>query len=96
MSKFIKLKGSAYVNGVLRHPHEGVLHLEDDEAKRLTDGDLGEDVTADFNGLDAPIESISVRSGEEPSKRGENPHQADLTAPTKPGSKPAPSGKSKE
>lgn len=61
MSKFVKLTTSAYVNGVLRHPHEGGLHLEDDEAKRLIDNGAAVDVTADFSAddrKDIPCEGI--------------------------------------
>src|SRR4051794_9639574 len=48
--KFVKLAQSARVNGVLRHPHEGVLHLEDDESQRIIDNKEGVDVSADFDG----------------------------------------------
>lgn len=63
MSKFIKLMTSAYVNGQLRHPHEGVLHLDDVEAKRLVDNKSGEDVTKDFDAEDrknVPVENLSA------------------------------------
>jgi hypothetical protein len=63
MSKFIQLLRSAYVNGVMRHPQEGVLHLEDDEAKRLLDHEAAQDVTSDFSAeqkKSAPIEAISA------------------------------------
>jgi hypothetical protein len=46
--KFVNLLGPAYVNGQLRHPHEGALHLSNEEAKRLIDDNLAEDVTDDF------------------------------------------------
>jgi hypothetical protein len=66
MSKMIKLWTSATVNGRLRHPHEGVLHLEDGEAKRLVESAAGEDVTDDFTAeqlKNTPVESVTVRSG---------------------------------
>jgi hypothetical protein len=46
--KFVNLLGPAYVNGALRHPHEGSLHLSDEEAERLIKAELAEDVTDDF------------------------------------------------
>lgn len=46
--KFIKLLGAAYVGGMLRMPHEGVLSLDDDVADRLVEAKLGTDVTDDF------------------------------------------------
>jgi hypothetical protein len=61
MSKFIQLTTSAYVNGRMRHPNEGVLHLEDDEANRLLDNNSGTDVTPDFSSddrKDVPIEGL--------------------------------------
>lgn len=47
--KFVKLLTSAHVNGVLRHPDEGALHITDEEAQRLFDNKSAEDVTADFD-----------------------------------------------
>ncbi|WP_375178048.1 hypothetical protein [Sphingobium yanoikuyae] len=47
--KFVKLRTSAHVNGVLRHPHEGVLHVTNDEAERLFENESADDVTADFD-----------------------------------------------
>ncbi|GEM_PF-1784015 len=48
--KFIKLLSSAYVAGRLRHPHEGAIPVEDDEAKRLVDDEaVAEDVTDGFS-----------------------------------------------
>lgn len=61
--KFIKLTRSAHVNGVLRHPHEGALHVTDDEAKRVIENDAAEDVSDDFSDLqdaEAPAESITT------------------------------------
>jgi hypothetical protein len=65
MSKFIQLVTSAYVNGRMRHPHEGVLHLEDAEAQRLLDNESGTDVTADFSSDDrknVPVEGLRASS----------------------------------
>lgn len=81
--KWIKLAGSAYVNGALRHPHEGVLHLEDEEARRLLDSQLGADVSADFDAEQnkAPVESITAESGAVPTPPAEHPHQSEITPP---------------
>ncbi|MGI4877183.1 MAG: hypothetical protein ACRYG4_06825 [Janthinobacterium lividum] len=47
--KSIKLLRAAYVNGLLRMPHEGVVHIEDDaEADRVIENGSAEDVSADF------------------------------------------------
>lgn len=67
MSKFIKLLTPAIVNGRLRYPAEGVLHLEDDEAQRLLDDKAGLDVTKDFSAeerKETPVESVTVQSGQ--------------------------------
>lgn len=61
--KFVKLLTSAHVNGVLRHPDEGALHLTDEEAKRLLDNEVAEDVTDDFTGEQdeaAPKDTITT------------------------------------
>ena len=61
MSKLVKLLASAYVNGALRHPHEGVLHLEDAEADRLLGNEAAEEVTEDFTKeqrKDLPVEGL--------------------------------------
>ncbi|AJR24555.1 hypothetical protein [Sphingobium sp. YBL2] len=47
--KFVKLRTSAHVNGVLRHPDEGVLHVTNEEAERLFENESADDVTADFD-----------------------------------------------
>lgn len=63
MSKFVKLLTSAYVNGALRHPHEGGLHLEDDEAKRLLDNEAAIDVSSDFSAdqvKETPVEALTA------------------------------------
>jgi hypothetical protein len=69
--KFVNLRGTAYVNGQLRHPHEGTLHLVNDEADRLIKNELADDVTDDFPDADnseAPAEHLSAAEPEAPSK----------------------------
>jgi hypothetical protein len=64
--KFVNLLGAAYVNGQLRHPHEGALHISDAEAKRLIDDNLAEDVTDDFPAEaveGVPAEHITADTG---------------------------------
>jgi len=66
--KFVKLLTHAYVNGTLRSPAEGVLHLEDDEADRLIENEAGEDVSDDFTAKqdkETPAESVTVETGDE-------------------------------
>lgn len=46
--KSISLLAHAYVGGALRHPDEGVLQAEDDEAARLIGDGLAIDVSEDF------------------------------------------------
>lgn len=61
--KFVKLLTSAHVNGVLRHPDEGALHVTNEEAQRLFDNETAEDVTADFDeeqAKAAPKDSITT------------------------------------
>lgn len=61
--KFVKLRTSAYVNGVLRHPHEGVLHVTNEEADRLFENDAADDVTDDFSeeqNEEAPKDSVTT------------------------------------
>lgn len=91
--KFVKLITSAYVGGVLRHPHEGVLHIEDDEAKRLTDDKVAEDVSDDFTAKqdrDAPAEQTTGPSAD---MTGDvelaNPHQAEVAPQAEEPAKPA-------
>ncbi len=70
--KFIKLSESAYVNGVLRHPHEGVLHVSNEEGKRLLDAEMAEDVTDDFPAEDKAetrTESVATGRNTAPNKR---------------------------
>ena len=74
--KFIKLTTAAHVNGVLRHPHEGVLHVTDEEAKRVIENDGAIDVSDDFSDeqeAEAPAESITTNAGGAPTKRGAKP-----------------------
>lgn len=53
--KHIKLAHPAYVGGVLRHPGDGVLPVEDEaEFNRLTGEEGAEDVTADFKAKSTP------------------------------------------
>ena len=73
--KFIKLLTAAYVGGVLRHPHEGVLHVTNEDAKRVLDNKAAEDVSADFSAEDsdeAPTDTVSAAitpAGDDPSKQ---------------------------
>jgi hypothetical protein len=87
MSKFIKLLTSAYVNGAMRHPHEGVLHLTDKEAQRLLDDKAGEDVTDDFTADDrqeVPVMGLdaSGTSEEVARKLDPVPHQSEIPPAT--------------
>lgn len=78
--KFVKLLTAAHVAGVLRHPHEGVLHVEDGEAERLLDDKVAEDVTADFTAKqnrEAPVETGSEADGSD-AEPPANPHQAEV------------------
>lgn len=80
--KWIKLLTAARVNGVLRHPHEGALHLQDNEAQRLLDEKAGEDVSADFaDAKDVPAEYMTAAT---PTGDGGevHPHQADVAPAT--------------
>jgi hypothetical protein len=80
--KWIKLLTAARVNGVLRHPHEGVLHLEDGEAQRLLDDEAGKDVSADFTGAaakDAPVESLTADTPQGDAGEG-HPHQSNAAS----------------
>ena len=83
MSKFIKLLTSAYVNGAMRHPHEGVLHLTDEEAQRLLDDKAGEDVTGDFTAeerKEAPVMGLDASGTAEEAARKLDPvpHQSEI------------------
>lgn len=102
--KFISLLAAALVSGRTRHPDEGVLHLEDDEAQRLIDDKVGIDVTGDFSAdqrKDVPVEAITTVSGNDASKLPEPlPHQSEIAreaiadAPEPP--KPALKGKASQ
>jgi hypothetical protein len=46
--KYVKLRAHAYVNGVLRSPDEGPFKLNNEDAKRLFDAELADDVSEDF------------------------------------------------
>jgi hypothetical protein len=80
--KFIKLLNSAYIGGRLRHPHEGVLHLEDEDAQRVLDNKDGEDVSADFadnkDAKSATAERVSMAQPKVPADHEDHPHQAEL------------------
>lgn len=78
--KWIKLLTAAHVGGQLRHPHEGVLHLDDAEADRLIEGGVGEDVSADFaDAKAAPVETLREDAGSmKPADAPANPHQAEI------------------
>lgn len=63
MSKFVKLMTAVTVNGMLRHPHEGVLHLDDEEAQRLIDAEAAADVSGDFSDAQrkaVPVEALTL------------------------------------
>ncbi len=79
--KFMKLLTSAYVGGVLRHPHEGVIHVQDDEAKKLIADKVAEDVTSDFSAeqrKSLPAETVNVDSGATEATVATNPHQSEI------------------
>ncbi|MFZ3484270.1 hypothetical protein [Sphingomonas sp. 3-13AW] len=89
--KFVKLLTAAHVAGVLRHPHEGVLHVDDAEAERLVESKVGEDVTADFTAKqnrDAPVEAGTEPSGSQ-AETPANPHQAEVETDAPAEAKPA-------
>jgi hypothetical protein len=88
--KFIKLLTSAYVGGALRHPHEGVLHVEDGEADRLFGENAAEDVTSDFStkeNKETPVEHIAADGGDADEIAGE-PHQSEVAPQASDGDKP--------
>jgi len=79
--KFVTLLTAAYVGGSLRHPHEGVLHVEDAEADKLVDDGVATDVTDDFSAKQAkelPAETISAPGGNADTTAPENPHQVEV------------------
>ncbi len=60
--KYVKLRSHAYVNGVLRSPDEGPFKLNNDDAKRLFDGELADDVSDDFPTDDgSPPAKVTVK-----------------------------------
>jgi hypothetical protein len=87
--KFIKLLTSAYVGGGLRHPDEGVLHVSDEDAKRILAEEAGVDVTADFTdeqNEETATEAISAAAPETAPAASE-PHQSEV-APQAAAAKP--------
>jgi hypothetical protein len=77
--KWIKLLTAARVNGTLRHPYEGVLHLEDAEAQRLLDEKVGEDVSDDFADTDADAPAEHLTADKPTGGGGEtHPHQSEV------------------
>lgn len=80
--KIISLLGAAYVNGVLRHPHEGAIPVDDSEATRLIDDEaLATDVTSDFTAAQIKgmtASTITVESGGITAPPTANPHQAEV------------------
>ena len=79
--KFINLLTAAYAGGQLRHPHEGVLHVEDAEAEKLVTDGVATDVTDDFTAKqakEAPVESNSAPGGMASPTPTENPHQSEV------------------
>lgn len=96
--KFMKLLTSARVAGRLRHPDEGVLHVEDDEAQRLLDDKAAVDVTDDFTAKqnkETGADAIAASDGAAPQAPASEPHQSEVapqgaaTAPKPKGAKPA-------
>lgn len=80
--KSIKLLTAAHVSGRLRHPHEGVLHVEnEEEAQRLIDDEAAEDVSSDFPAKDLKEvtgESVVQTAGGIENPARENPHQVEV------------------
>ena len=90
--KFVKLLTAAHVGGTLRHPHEGVLHVEDDEAARLFENEAAEDVSDDFTAKqdrETPAEAISAASGDAAAPAPVHPHQAEAALAADATTKPA-------
>jgi len=84
--KFVKLLTSAYVNGVVRRPDEGVLCIADDEAARLLENQAAIDVTDDFSAEqreESVQQSITVQSGPVTQPNASAPHQSEI-APVAP------------
>ncbi|MGW8141873.1 hypothetical protein BRX36_21670 [Sphingomonas sp. S-NIH.Pt1_0416] len=88
--KFVKLLTAAHVAGVLRHPHEGVLHVSDDDAARLIGDQVAKDVSADFADRDTaelPAEPVSNAEPDAPAA-DPAPHQSDVAPPAATEAKP--------
>lgn len=93
--KFIKLLTAAHVGGILRHPHEGVLHIDDEEAQRLLDDKAGEDVSDDFTAKqdrETPVEAVTTVAAQTDAPAGSEPHQSEV-APAASDDQPKPGRK---
>lgn len=92
--KFVKLLTAAHVAGVLRHPHEGVLTVTDEDAQRLVDEEkIGEDVSSDFAGEDTSSlteENAREASGQTGGEPLPNPHQSEVETDDPPHADAAP------
>ncbi len=79
--KFLSLLTSAYVGGSLRHPHEGVLHVDDAEAEKLVADGVATDVSDDFTAKQdeaAPVETNTAPGGVADAAEPANLHQAEV------------------
>lgn len=79
--KFVSLLTAAHVAGQLRHPHEGVLHVEDDAAARLIADNAAVDVTDDFTAKankTVPVDKIESGDAASAPAEPENPHQSEI------------------
>jgi hypothetical protein len=100
--KFVKLLIAAHVAGVLRHPHEGVLHVEDDQAERLLADKAAEDVTDDFTAKqnkETGVDAIAATGGAAATAPSSEPHQSEVAPQATndaPKPKPARASASKE
>jgi len=87
--KFVKLLTAAHVAGVLRHPHEGVLHVSDSDAARLIGDEAADDVSADFADAETdslPPEPVSEAKPDAPAS-DPAPHQSDVEPKASTGAK---------
>ncbi|KQN91557.1 hypothetical protein ASE90_01760 [Sphingomonas sp. Leaf67] len=83
--KFVSLLTAAHVAGQLRHPHEGVLHVEDDAAARLIADNAAVDVTEDFTAKankTVPVDKIESGDAASEAAPPENPHQSEIAPQT--------------
>lgn len=90
--KFIALLTAAHVGGVLRHPHEGVLHVPDEEADRLIKVEAATDVTDDFSDKEnkaAPVEHIAAEGAGTEHADPSEPHQSEVAPQSAEVTKPA-------